>query len=111
MEEIIRIDLPITKYKFLTEGLLLKMSISDFGKLLTVIGQQAEPWDKPAAEFYREIRQALTEKAQTLGPVYQCDASYVDVYGIVHRKKVKFNVLDRYGKLCKKLDAAEKRWC
>lgn len=109
MEEIIRIDLPITKYKLTTEGLLFKMSVPDFAKLLKIIRQQAIPNEKSAAEYYLEIRQLMTEAAAEYGPVYEYQRFYLDEDGIEHSKTVRVVVRDRFTQLKGKLEAAEKR--
>lgn len=111
MRDVIRIDLPKTKYKFLTEGLLFRMSVPDFGKLLKIIGQQADPTEKSAAEFYLEIRQAMTDAASEFGAEYSYKQTWREPDGVSHSRNKKVDVRKRFEQLLKKLEAAEKRWC
>ena len=111
MEEIIEINLPITKYKLLTEGLLFRMSVPDFAKLLKIIGQQAVPYETPAGEYYRRIRQLMDEAEKEIGPEYIYQKAYDSKYSkTVYYKDVKVDVRQRFEQLRKKLDAAEKKY-
>lgn len=110
MEEIITIDLPKTKYRFVTEGLLFKMSIPDFGKLLKVIGEQADPYEKPASEFYRDIRALMQEASDKYPTEYRYTETWHEVNGIQHSKLKRVNLYHRFAQLKKKLEAAEKKW-
>ena len=111
MEEIIEINLPVTKYKLLTEALLFRMSVPDFAKLLKIIGQQAVPYETPAAEFYKRIRQLIDEAEKEFGSQYIYSKAYEAKYSrTVYYKDVKVDVHQRLEQLRKKLDAAEKRY-
>lgn len=110
MEKIIEINLPTTKYRLLTEALLFKISVPDFAKLLKIIGQQALPYETPAGEYYRRIRQLIDEAEKEFGPQYIYPKPYEAPGGAVYYKDAKVNVHQRLEQLRKKLDAAEKKY-
>lgn len=111
MEKIIEINLPVTKYRLLTEALLFKMSVPDFAKLLKIIGQQAVPYETPAGEYYHRIRQLMDEAEKEFGPQYIYSKPYEVKYSrAVYYKDAKVDVRQRLEQLRKKLDAAEKKY-
>ena len=110
MEELIRINLPNTKYVFKRDGLLFKIAIPDFGKLLNIIGQHADPTEKSASEYYLEIRQAMTEAAMDYGSTYTYHKEWQDETGYRHGRDMHINIKERFEKLTKKLDAAEAKY-
>jgi len=115
MRDVIRIDLPKTKYTFVPEGLLFKMSVPDFGKLLRVIGEQADPTEKPASEFYKDIRALIKEASDTYFKEYHLtEYRYTETWqepnGYKHSKVKKVSIYHRFAQLNKKLSAAEAKW-
>lgn len=110
MEEIIRIDLPIVKYKLVTEGLLYKVSVTDFAKLLKIIGQQADRTYKAPADYYKEIRELINEAAKTAPGEYKYTKRIYDPDSYTTATVVKVDTHKRFNQLLAKLDAAEKRY-
>ena len=115
MRDVIRIDLPKTKYTFVPEGLLFKMSVPDFGKLLRVIGEQADPYEKPASEFYKDIRALMKEASDKYikeyhRTEYRYTETWLEPSGYKHRKVKRVDIYHRFAQLKKKLEAAEKKW-
>ena len=110
MRDVIRIDLPKNKYTFVPEGLLFKMSVPDFGKLLRVIGEQADPYEKPASEFYKDIRALMQEASDKYLTEYRYTETVIEPSGYEHSKLKRVNLYHRFAQLNKKLSAAEAKW-
>lgn len=110
MKDIIRIDLPRTKYLLRTEAVLYKLSIPDFAKLLKIIGEQADPYDKPAETYYSKLRELIAEAKGSAPAVYECMTSAAQSTTGFLVKKKKVETGKRLKKLEEKLDAAERKW-